>query len=50
MRGHVARNNAFGRTQVASKEMILQGQIFVACGHLGNVDKTDHTLIVFTNV
>ena len=34
---------------VRSEPVIFQGQIFVAWGHLGNIDKGDAGLVVFEN-
>ena len=42
----VPSNNAFVFPNLASEEVVLQGQIFVAGGRLGDIDQRQASLVV----
>ncbi len=44
---NVLGNNSLRLADLSTEEMVLKGEVFVACGHLGNIDQRQTTLVVF---
>ena len=43
---NILSHDALAFADVGAKEVVLEGQVFVACGHLGDVDKCQTSLVV----